>query len=249
MRGFKLNKRKTAVVILCCLIGLGTATGYLLKIRSIRREISRLEIPVEVLTASESLKIGDRLSEENLRVSTIPSAYIPNRAILSEDLELIIDRVLAHPVPIGDPILWTDLPEGPRINFPTEKIPPGYRAIALPADETRTLIHLLSPGDRVDIAWSRVNDNTGFLECSLIGEGVYVLAIGSRLSAAEMVNDANDFPSSITLLVSPEQALKITRAAQVGEIILFGRARGEIPASDPKSADHRIDDSRNRKKS
>ncbi len=228
------------------MVGLGTATGYLLRLQSIRHDIARLEQPMEMLTASESLKIGERLSENNLRVSRIPIAYLPSRAIRSEDLELIIDRVLTHPVPAGDPILWTDLPEGPRVNYPTEKITPGYRALALPADETRTLIHLLSPGDRVDIAWSRINDATGSIECSLIGESIYVLAIGSRVNAAEIAGDINDVPSSITLLVSPELALEITRASQGGEIILFGRYRGDIPASISKSSGLHTKDKRKR---
>lgn len=204
----------------------------------------RVNESVEILVAATPLKIGDVLTHDTLELAYIPVVHLPRRVILAEDIDLILERPLIHPIPKGDPVLWTDLPEGPRISYPSEKITPGYRAIALPADETRTLTHLLTPGDRVDVVWTRINEDSISTVNSLIAESIPVLAVGNRFSSDELIAPDSLFPSSITLLVKPDQALAINHALHVGEISLLARARSDRSIISHQSKDHHHGDKR-----
>jgi len=233
-----MNRKKTLLIGLSCFISLGVASGYLLKIRSLRNEIVNINESVSILTAAMSMRIGDKITQDTFKLTQIPVVHLPRRVIIAEDINLILDRPLIHPIPKGDPVLWTDLPEGPRINYPSERIKPGYRAIALPADETRTLTHLLTPGDRVDLVWTRINDTSNTTINSLIAESVTVLAVGNRFSPEEFISSDSNFPSSITLLVKPDQALAINYAFQVGDISLLARTRSDLSTSNKRSRDN-----------
>ncbi len=233
-----MNRKKTILIGLSCFISLAIASGYLLKIRSLRNEIVNINKSAHILTAAISMKIGDKLTQDALELTLIPVVHLPRRVILAEDIDLILDRPLMHPIPKGDPVLWTDLPEGPRINYPSERIKPGYRAIALPADETSTLTHLLTPGDRVDLVWTRINGTSNTIINSLIVESVTVLAVGNKFSPEEFISSESNFPSSITLLVRPDQALAINYALQVGEISLLARTRSDLSISNKHSKDN-----------
>ncbi len=220
-------KRRTSVIIISGMIGILVGTGYMMKIQAIRTRITGIQETIQVLTTRKSLSIGDALSGDNVSATEFPKAHLPRRAILGGDMELIKGRTLIHPVPQGDPILWTDLPEGPRIHYPTEKIPSGVRAMALPASEVQTLAHLLSPGDRVDMVWTRFVDGSAQPASTILGEAIPILAVGSWIRPEAPGRRGNNFPSSITLMVDQKLALKVSSAMQSGQITLIARARGD----------------------
>ena len=220
-------KRRTTIIIISGMIGILVGTGYMMKIQAIRNRITGIQETVQVLTTRNPLSIGDTLSGENLSATGFPKAHLPKRAILAADMELINGRTLIHPVPQGDPILWTDLPEGPRIHYPTEKIPSGVRAMALPASEVQTLAHLLSPGDRVDMVWTCFVDGSAQPASTILGEAIPILAVGNWIRPERPDRLGDDFPSSITLMVDRKLALKVASAMQNGQITLIARTRGD----------------------
>jgi pilus assembly protein CpaB len=219
-------KNKTLSILLACIIGLAVGSGYLMRLLEIREDISGLEDSIDVLTAARSIDIGERITEHTFSTVRIPRVYLPSRAILADDMELIIGRPLIHPIREGDPVQWTDLPEGPRIRYSTEKIPAGYRALALHADEVKTLVHILSPGDRVDVLWIHYSDDSSVPSSTVLGEAIPVLAVGNRLQPEIRQDLESDYPTSLTLLVDLELALKITSAKESGQIVLLARGRG-----------------------
>lgn len=216
-------------IILSCLIGLMVGILYLRKITSVRREIEGLQDAVKIVAARTSLRMGDQLLRDHLRAVAIPRPYLPRRAVYLEDMEKIISRSLIHPIPAGDPILWTDLPEGPRIRYPTEGIPSGFRAMALPADEVNTLSHLLIPGDRVDMVWTHFATDSDVASSEILVEDTPILAVGRRLSAETSENPEDSFPASITFLLKPADSLRILSALQGGGITLLARGEGHRP--------------------
>lgn len=219
-------KNKTLSILLACIIGLAVGSGYLMRLLEIREDISGLEDSIDVLTAARSINIGERITEHTFSTVRIPRVYLPSRAILADDMELILGRPLIHPIREGDPVQWTDLPEGPRIRYSTEKIPTGYRALALHADEVKTLVHILSPGDRVDVLWIHYSDDSSVPSSTVLGEAIPVLAVGNRLQPEIRHDLESDYPTSLTLLVDLELALKITSAKESGQIVLLARGRG-----------------------
>jgi pilus assembly protein CpaB len=219
-------KKKTLSIFISCIIGLAVGSGYLMRLLDIREDIAGLEESIPVLTASKTIDIGEKITAQILSTARIPRVYLPSRAILADDLELILGRPLIHPVREGDPIQWTDLPEGPRIRYSTEKIPAGYRALALPADEVKTLVHILSPGDRVDVLWIHYPDESPDPSSTILGEGIPIFAVGKWMQPENRHDLENDYPTSLTLLVNMNLALKISSAKESGQIVLLARGRG-----------------------
>jgi pilus assembly protein CpaB len=220
-------KRNSVLIVTSCLIGLITALTYASRIRHLRDEITSLSEKVPVLVVTRDIRMGETLTVEDLAESQLIKEQVSARTISPDDLELALDRRVIHPLPAGDPILWTDFPEGPRFRHPSEEIPSGLRAIALNADETHTLVHFISPGDTVDIVSSGFDSSAGRLFSRLIAEDIFVLGVGHQLGGRSNDPDRDDYPLSVTLLVDPENALSILRASQTGEIHFL--ARGSSP--------------------
>ena len=223
-------KRNSVLIIASCLIGLITALAYSSRIRHLRDEITNLSERIPVLTVTRNIKAGESLADEDLEGTLFLKEQVSGRTIPPEDIELILGRRVIHPVPVNDPVLWTDFPEGPRVQHPSEKIPPGYRVIALPADETHTLIHFISPGDTVDIVSSAFDSSGDRLVSRLIAESIVVLGVGRQLEGRPGNPDTEDYPLSVTLLVDPANALTILRASLTGEIHFL--ARGSSPIAE-----------------
>ncbi len=220
-------KRNSVLIIASCLIGLITASAYSSRVRHLRDEITSLSEKIPVLTVTRNIKAGESLADEDLEATLFLKEQVSGRTIPPEDIELIVGRRVIHPVPARDPVLWTDFPEGPRVRHPSEKIPPGYRVIALPADEIHTLTHFISPGDTVDIVSSDFDSSGNRLISRLIAERILVLGVGRQFEARPSSPDTEDYPLSVTLLVDPVNALAILGASLAGEIHFL--ARGSSP--------------------
>ena len=220
-------KKNSILIVISCLIGLMAASIYASRITRLRDEITSFSEKVPVLVVIRDISLGESLRTEDLSELKLPKAQLSRRTISPSDLELILGRRVIHPVPAGDPILWTDFPEGPRVRKSSEIIPKGLRAIAVNADEIHTLMHFISPGDKVDIVSSDFDTSKGRLFTKLIAENILILSVGRRLDAvANIPGDESDI-HSITLLVDPINALTILRASQTGEIHFL--ARGSNP--------------------
>ena len=220
-------KKNSVLIIASCLIGLITASAYSSRVRQLRDEITSLSEKIPVLTVTRNIKAGESLADEDLEATLFLKEQVSGRTIPPEDIELIVGRRVIHPVPARDPVLWTDFPEGPRVRHPSEKIPPGYRVIALPADEIHTLTHFISPGDTVDIVSSDFDSSGNRLISRLIAESIVVLGVGRQFEARPSSPDTEDYPLSVTLLVDPVNALAILGASLAGEIHFL--ARGSSP--------------------
>jgi Flp pilus assembly protein CpaB len=221
--------RKILLVIISCFIGLLTAVVYATRIQHLRNEITGFTEKMPVLSAKRDLTPGESLQREDFATEFRMKNQVSKRCIAPEDLDLILGRRLFHPVPSGEVFLWTDITEGPRLRKPTEKIPEGYRAISLPADETHTMVHFISPGDSVDIALSDFNEGTAEINSKLIAEEIVVLGVGNRFEERSQMGFGDEYPLSVTLLTSPKEALKILKASQNGEIHFVARGSHPFP--------------------
>lgn len=220
----KINK---LIIIISCLIGLIAASVYSSKIRHLRDEMIRSSERVSVLTVTRNLRAGETLTSQDLQESLFLKEEISARAISPVDIEIIAGRRLIHPVPAHDPILWTDFPEGPRLRHPSERIPAGYRVIALPADEIHTLVHFIVPGDTVDIISSNFEVKGDRLVTRPIAEKVTILSVGRLMEGQPRGDSTEEYPLSVSIAVDPDTALKILHASQVGEVHFL--ARGSSP--------------------
>ena len=215
--------RKSALIIASCLIGLLSTSTYLIKIQRMKNDIVLMSEKIPVLTVIRDIKAGEILTSVDLEVRSLLKNQLSRRSISPENIELIAGRRVMHPIPSGEPVLWTDFPEGPRVKYSSEMIPPGQRVLALPADEIHTLVHFISPGDCIDIVSSTFINSGNRLDSRIIARNITVLGVGRQLANQSNNTIIEDLPLSVTLLVTPENALAILRASQIGEIHFLAR--------------------------
>ena len=215
--------RRLVILLLSSLLGLLAAGAYSTRIQHVRNEISELKERKDVLVANRHLQAGIPVQARDLSVGQRAETELSARSIYPDELDLIVGQRIFHPVPAGEVLLWTDLADGPRLTKPSEKIPEGFRAIALPADEIHTMVHFISPGDDVDVVWTEFAAQGPNIESKLIAEKIRVLGVGQRMEEWGRPQAGEDYPMSVTLLVSQSTALSILRASQSGEIHFLAR--------------------------
>jgi len=219
----KISKR--IAIITACIAGILTGLGYFYKLKNYHEEILSRAQNTEVLAAARPIQIGEVFSEENIISIQVPSGNLQKRVVFPEDKRIIEGRRAFHFIPENEPILWSDLPQAPRVKYPTEKIPAGYRAFALPADEIYTLTHIINPGDRVDIVWTGFSSGSTNLTSDLLAENVRVIAVGDELDFISNEERQNAAPLSVTIAIKQDLAIRIAEALQTGQITFLARGR------------------------
>lgn len=119
----------------------------------------------------------------------------------------------------GTPLLKAMLGNVGKTSEITERIPSGYRAVAIPVNALTGVEGWVQPGAAVDVVWA-IEQNKQ-LTVSTIVENARVLSVERSLEPAtnkQVVSDGS--PNHITLLVSTHDAQKIQLAKGGGSLQL-----------------------------
>jgi len=171
-----------------------------------------------VVVAAADLDIGAELRRDDLRIIEWPATAVPQDAI--GDPQEIIGRGLIVPVIQNEPILPLKLASKEAGAGLPPAIPPGLRAVSVRVNEVIGVSGYVVPGTRVDVVATvsptHQNQDT---TSKIILTDVQVLAAGTKI---ERDTDRNKpIPVTVvTLLVNPEEAERLTLAANEGKIQL-----------------------------
>lgn len=190
--------------------------------RSLRR-ISPTERPMTaVVVATVELGVGARISEKDIRTIQFPIADQPEGAFHSTSE--LVGRGVVLPISKNDFVLAGKLaPEKAGSGLPT-LIPSGMRAVSVKVNEVISVAGFVVPGTRVDVLLTgnpRALTSSDEMMTTTVLENIEVLAAGQKLE-----RDEQGRPQSvtvITLLVSPDDAQKLTLAATEGKVQLVLR--------------------------
>jgi pilus assembly protein CpaB len=194
-----------------------------------------------VVVAARDIPARTRITAEMLEVRPVPQDLVSAKAFTrSEDVVGKVARfpMVAREQVTADKLVETSLGVEASRNPPLAvQVPPGKRAVAIAASEETAAGGLVLPGDFVDVI--------GVFEVAIGPDGqdkrtvsvvvvqnVQVLAIGQKvtdlppgaadLPPAERVNLRNVSPDAaaktMTLSVSPEEALALALAAEKGSL-------------------------------
>jgi pilus assembly protein CpaB len=171
-----------------------------------------------VIVAASDLDVGAELRREDIRVIDWPANAVPKEAI--GDPKDVIGRGLIYPVIENEPILPNKLASaGEGAGLPPV-IPKGLRAVSVRVNEVIGVAGYVLPGTRVDVvATVSPTDQKADMTSKVILTNVQVLAAGTKI---ERDTDKNKpMPVTVvTLLVSPDEAERLTLAASEGKIQL-----------------------------
>lgn len=216
---------------------LALALGLLASVyayKNLQRTGGNTDTGVEVIVAADDLQVGTKVGERDIKVIRVNQSDLPAGAPRRKA------DVLGHgvilPITKGDFILQTKLAGENQAGLPA-LIPPGMRAVSVRVNEVVSVAGFVTPGTRVDVLLTGTPGNGGDQQTTTVLQDVQVLASGhtlERTSSGEAQNTA-----VITLLVSPDDAQRLTLASTEGHIQLALRNPLDTKQEDVAAANSR----------
>lgn len=214
-----MNRRNRTLLVLLVAVGLASLATY-----GVFRTIKNIPVrEVEVATsyvvvAAENLPLGTRIVKEQVKAVGWPAATPVHGSFASADE--IIGRGLIQPVLANEPLTESKLAPREAGAGLSPSITPGMRALSIKVNDVIGVAGFTVPGARVDVVVV-VNGNDGMART--VVSNLQVLTAGTKYDI-EQAKDGQPIPSSVvTLLVTPEQAERITLAQTNGSITLVLR--------------------------
>jgi len=170
----------------------------------------------EVLVAADDLQVGTKIDEKDIKFVRFPSSELP--AGVFHFKNKVIGRGVVTPIARGEFILTSKLAgENAGAGLPS-LIPPGMRAVSVRVNDTTSVSGFVLPGTRVDVLLTGSPQGSNEPQTTTVLENIAVIATGQRLER----NSAGDpqVTPVVTLLVSPDDAQKLTLASNQGHIQL-----------------------------
>jgi pilus assembly protein CpaB len=179
------------------------------------RTATNNEPGADVLVAANDIAVGTKLDDRDLKVIKLPTSGIPPNTFSRKSQ--VIGRGVIVPINRGEFILPNKMAgENAGSGLPG-LIPPGMRAVSVRVNEVVAVAGFVVPGTRVDVLLTGTPGG-GEQQTTTVLENVAVIAAGQRLERSAS-GEAQQVPV-ITLLVSPEDAQKLTLASTEGRIQL-----------------------------
>jgi pilus assembly protein CpaB len=171
-----------------------------------------------VVVAASDLDIGAELTRDNVRIIQWPANALPANVI--SDPKNVIGHGLILPMIQNEPFLPMKLASAEAGAGLPPAIPPGLRALSIKVNEVIGVAGYVLPGTRVDVLVTvSPSQAQGDMTSKVILTNVQVLAAGTKIDR-ETDKNKPIAVSVVTLLVSPEEAERLTLASTEGKIQL-----------------------------
>lgn len=171
---------------------------------------------VDVVVAANDIAVGAKVEDRDVRTVRFPAADLPPNSFHLKSS--VVGRGAVLPIAKGEFFLPNKLAgENAGSGMPS-LIPPGMRAVSVRVNEVIGVAGFVVPGTRVDVLLTGNPTNAADERTTTVLENVAVIATGQKLEK----NTAGEpqLTPVITLLVSPDDAQKLTLASTQGKIQL-----------------------------
>lgn len=190
---------------------------------------------IDVVVAANDIQVGSKVEEHDIRLIKFPSVDLPQGAYTKRSQ--VLGRGVVVPITRGEFVLPTKLaPENAGSGLPS-LIPPGMRAVSVRVNEIVSVAGFVTPGTRVDVLLTGTPNGSNESQTTTVLQNVAVIAAGHTLERTATGEPQNT--PVITLLVSPDDAQRLTLASSEGKIQLVLRnpldtRQDELAASNAK---------------
>jgi pilus assembly protein CpaB len=181
-----------------------------------------------VIVAADDLQVGAKVTERDIRIINIPASELPAGAPRKK--ADVLDHGVIIPITKGDFILSTKLAGDNAGSGLPSLIPPGMRAVSVRVNDVVSVAGFVTAGSRVDVLLTGTPGATGEEQTTTVLQNIAVLAAGHTLERTA-TGEAQNTPV-ITLLVSPDDAQRLTLATTQGHIQLSLRNPLDTKAQD-----------------
>jgi pilus assembly protein CpaB len=169
-----------------------------------------------VLVATENLAVGTKVEDKDVKTLYVPQGDVPPGVLRRP--ERAVGRGVILPIYQGEFVLEPMLASANAGAGLPSLIPPGMRAVSVRVNEVVGVAGFVTPGTRVDILVTGAPPSGGDQQTTTVLRNVLVIAAGKNLERS--TNGDAQAAAVITLLVSPDDAQKLTLASQQGRIQL-----------------------------
>ena len=176
---------------------------------------------VEIIVPLESIPPGATLEPKMFHRVKKPDLVVgPDTIRDLDDIKGLYSRgVLVAEQPVHRDFLTSLQP----VNALTASIPAGYRAIAISVDAISSVEGWAQPGARVDVIW--VTRDLGSQMAYAIAPNAKVLSANKKAEGARVdsKNSDSEVPTTVTLLLSVRDAMRVRLASLNGRLALVLR--------------------------
>jgi pilus assembly protein CpaB len=173
----------------------------------------------DVVIAAADIQVGAKLTDGDVAIVHFPDGALPPNAYHAKSD--VVGRGVILPISKGEFVLPSKIAgENAGYGLPG-LIPPGMRAMSVRVNEVVSVAGFVLPGTRVDVLLTGNPTGAPEQQTTTVLENVAVIAVGPHLE-----RNASGEPQSvpvITLLVSPDDAQRLTLASTEGRIQLVLR--------------------------
>lgn len=182
-----------------------------------------------IVVAAQPLTVGMRVEPQHLKVVDWPGEVTLGGSYSTT--EEVVGRGVLYPISTNEPVLDAKLAAKGSGAGLAATIPEGKRAVAVRVDDVVGVAGFVLPGTRVDIILSGSVDGPGINVSKVVLENVQVLSAGQNVEY-----DSAGKPQRVnvvTVLVTPEEAQKLTLATIDGRIRLALRNPLDLETAQP----------------
>lgn len=178
---------------------------------------------VPVYVADRSMKYGDQITREDVRLVDWPETALPEGIFMDEATLFPADnsapRLVVRPMERNEAVLEIKVTEPGELAGITTRLEKGMRAFAIRVDVSSGVSGFLRPGDRVDVYWTGQIDNgrTRTDVTKLIEAGVHLIAVDQTANSGL---DEAVIARTVTVAVLPEQVAALAQAQSTGILSL-----------------------------
>ncbi|HEU4796159.1 MAG TPA: Flp pilus assembly protein CpaB [Pyrinomonadaceae bacterium] len=224
------NKRliiALAGAVLCGVLGVMLITRYLSNVQAYTRDLGN------VVVAKVGIQLGEKITAEQLALAPIPNGSAPEGAF--RKIEDVVNRVAITPIGVRETVSEMKLaPKGVEGGL-SAVIPEGYRAMTVKVDDVVGVSGFVMPGSYVDVVAVIVPQQAQGAQTpgpvsKIVLQQIKVLASGPKLDSPNDQREPTN-AKAVTLQVTPEQAERLSLAANEGKLQLVMRSYTDQEAS------------------
>lgn len=218
------GKRSRRALLLATLLGLVGVALLMLYLRRFEEEVSGGgRIPL--LSVVKPIARGAMITQDMLTTSSVPRAYVEQRAVRLADRDKVIGVRAANALAPQDTLLWSDLALSAEARDLSSLVQPGKRAVTVRASEAGSDPAgngLVRPGDYVDVVVTLRGDAGAAGSAVVLLQRVLVLAVGSETQPYTVADGRASHSRAI------ERELTLSLRVEEVQILSLARERGTL---------------------
>ena len=183
---------------------------------------------ISVIVAATNIPTDTAITAEMLKTAKLPPEAVVSGSLTN--LSEAVGKISKAEIYVGEQILSGKLVSTGEAGSETlaYAIDPGMRAISISVDETQGLAYMIVPGDRVDIigeflgkdpsTTENADDTIKISHTVMVLENIIVLAVDNVHDEKGKADSDKPVYTTITLEVTPRQAMEISEAEFEGQL-------------------------------